>query len=155
MPVVFKTTKIAQRAQSDPLLYEMLRDFGNSWAQFTESVCSGSYVPALTNVLNVAYVSPHGVYYSRVFDTVHVHGSLALELTAGSAITKVGISLPFASKLKNPGDLSGHGNRWTGGAVLYGRISEDIANARAEWVFASDATTYAKDCYFTFSYVVK
>ena len=28
MPVIFKTAKVAQRAQSDPLLYEMLRDIG-------------------------------------------------------------------------------------------------------------------------------
>lgn len=30
MPVVFKTSKIAQRAQSDPLLYEILRDLGRA-----------------------------------------------------------------------------------------------------------------------------
>ena len=32
MPVVFKTSKIAQRAQSDPLLYEILRDLGRDIA---------------------------------------------------------------------------------------------------------------------------
>lgn len=38
MPVVFKTTKIAQRAESDPLLYEMLRDFSLGGTQLSKAI---------------------------------------------------------------------------------------------------------------------
>src|SRR5512138_1436909 len=49
MRVQFKATKIAERAQTDPLLYEILRDFGaggNRLAEVVESEVLPRLIPA-------------------------------------------------------------------------------------------------------------
>ena len=76
MPVVFKTTKIAQRAQSDPLLYEMLRDIGTTF----ESVKSWILEVFAERVRGtIGYVAKfdtaNSITDSRILDTVGEFGA--------------------------------------------------------------------------------
>lgn len=176
MPVKFKTTKVAQRAKEDPLLYEMLRDFGTAGEQLAAAVDSiqaqlnvtsalattlannvytGTYTPTVTAVANVANVTAKTAFYSRIFNVVHVAGYLSIDPTAATTLTKVGVSLPIPSALLTAFDCIGQGSRDTGAAILYGGIVGDAPNARAEFQVYTDADVAEKDTFFTFSYIIK
>lgn len=117
-------------------------------------IWAGVYTPTLTGVANVQATSGPTAHFTRVDNVVYVGGYCQIDVTAGGAATKLGISLPIASNLAAASDLSGHGNRDTG-AMIYGRIIGDAANDRAELQFYADADAFNRDTYFSFSYIVK
>jgi len=120
VPVTFKTTKIAQRAQSDPLLYEMLRDIGTtfesvkSWilGLFQERVSGTTgFIPKWESELvlgdspiyttgaltGVNTTNPGFVWDVQKDDGIGAgtHGILAARKTNGAATAIGGVSLGY------------------------------------------------------------
>lgn len=90
MPVVFKTSKIAGRAQSDPLLYEILRDLGRSITDRIKGT-PGAIPVWETNLAVVD--SPLSVDGDDLVLAGSVKGSLTKDLLEGTDTPFVSISL--------------------------------------------------------------
>ena len=116
---------------------------------------AGTWTPTLTGVLNIAATSGPVGFYTRIDDVVHAAGYYQADPTAGSTLTKVGISLPIPSAFTVASDLSGYGNRDSGASMNFGRIIADATNDRAEWQAYIDADAANRDHFFSFTYRVK
>jgi hypothetical protein len=113
------------------------------------NVFSGTYTPTSFNTTNIAASTPQSAQYMRVGNTVTVSGQIDIDPTAtGFAI--LGLSLPIASNLTSPVQLSGVFNcPDAAGGGVYG----DAANDRATFQFTATSAsnlTY----YYTFTYQV-
>lgn len=90
MPVTFKTTKIAQRAQSDPLLYEILRDLGKAIADRIKGTPGTIPVWDTTSTITDSPLSVDG---KDLVLAGSVKGSLSKILLEGVATPFVSVSL--------------------------------------------------------------
>lgn len=118
----------------------------------TAAMTSGTYTPALTGVANVASATANASHWSRVGNVVTVGGYMLITPTAGSTLTKVGISLPIASSVVYNAQIAGAGgDRFapSGGAVVY----NDSINDRAELSFTSVGTG-GQNIQYIFSYLI-
>lgn len=119
----------------------------------TAVISSGTYTPTLTNSTNVAASSNATGKWSRVGNIVTVSGQLEVDPTSATTNTLIGISLPIASNLTSPSDLTGlamdnpasRSNGW---------INGDITNDRAQLqMYPNSALNY--EWRYQFQYEVK
>lgn len=115
------------------------------------AVISGTYLPILTAVTNVAATTAYNAQYMRVGNVVNVSGKLDVDPTLTGA-TQVGISLPIASVLSAAEKCSGTA---ASNSVVseVAAIDGDTANNRAQmdWITTSLAN---HTMYFSFQYLV-
>ncbi len=115
-------------------------------------IATGTYTPTLTNTTNVAASSALACQYMRIGSMVHVTGLLAVDPTAASANTVLGISLPIASNFAAAQQCCG-----TGAALITSvdaaAITADPTNDRAimSW-FTSNAANHQMA--FSFMYQI-
>lgn len=122
-------------------------------------VASGTYTPTITNVSNVTSSSSASGFWIRVGNVVSVFGRVTVDPTAASTRTVIGVSLPIASALTDPGDLSGtHSTLIVGGtpspAADSGMIFGDTTNDRAQFDWISGMPDQSSRA-FHFGYLVK
>ncbi len=116
-------------------------------AQWTSLYPIGiNYTPTLTGVANVGSSTARPTLYKKTSNTVEVTGELDVTPTAGSTLTRIGISLPFASNLANSYNLNGIGSSASS-------ITADTVNDRAELSFTSTGTTLVT-IKFSFTYII-
>ena len=117
-----------------------------------DSVKSGKYTPTLTNVTNVSTsaVDSNVFKYTRVGDVAHVSGWLTFTATAANTLTVLELSLPIASNITSPEDVSGVANTLGGG---YGQVRENSTNNTAK-MYVWPTTTGNVVWYLEFSYVI-
>jgi hypothetical protein len=113
----------------------------------------GTYTPTLTGVANVDGTTAILSHYLRVGNEVFVSGRLAVDPTAASTSTEVGISLPVASNFAAQTDCAGGGTSDDSTIVEMGRIVADTTNDRASFIFNS-ATAANHGMNFWFVYKV-
>lgn len=117
----------------------------------TGVLLSGTYLPTLTAVTNVAASTAYNCQYIRVGNVVNVSGKLDVDPTLTGA-TLLGISLPIASTLSAAEKCSGvaASNSLVSES---GAIDGDTVNNRAQmdWVTTSLAN---HSMYFDFQYLV-
>jgi len=115
------------------------------------NVLSGTYTPTITDDLNVTSSTAAESHYMRVFDHVHVFGTVTIDLTSAATLTRFDISFPIASAINLTTDVSGNIESADG---EHGPIITDISNDRAQVEFTSDGSGTA--IYkFNFSYIIK
>lgn len=116
----------------------------------TGVLLSGTYLPTLTAVTNVAATTAYNCQYMRVGNVVNVSGKLDVDPTIVAA-TVVGISLPIASTLSAAEKCSGVG---ASNAIVSesAAIDGDTVNNRAQmdWITTSLAN---HTMYFSFQYL--
>lgn len=111
-----------------------------------------SYNPTATPVANVASVSASLASGARVGNIFLVFGYMSVTPTAGSTLTKVGLSLPVASSITYNGQISG------GGVEKFAPsnsvcVYNDSTNNRAELSFTSIGTGTQNIFYWFFCVV--
>lgn len=113
------------------------------------NVFSGTYTPTSFNTTNIAASTPQSAQYLRVGNSVTVSGQIDIDPTAtGFAI--LGLSLPIASNLTSPVQLSGVFNcPDAAGGGVYGDAANDRATFQFNATSASNLTYY-----YTFTYRV-
>lgn len=127
-----------------PEAFRYLRDATNN--------VTGTYTPTLYNVTNVTASTAYQCHYFRVSDVVHVAGRLDIDVTAGSAATELGISLPIPTDIPSTFMCAGTGVAPLA-AGIYGGIYGDTTNNRA--IFACIPSTLTNSAvFFTFTYRV-
>lgn len=71
-------------------------------------LADGIYTPTLTNVANISSSAAHSCIYSKIGNTVIVSGKVEFTTTTGGGtLTRLGISIPFASNFASDADCSG------------------------------------------------
>lgn len=112
---------------------------------------SGTYLPTLTNVTNVAASTAYAAQYLRVGNVVTVSGKVDIDATlAASTATELGVSLPVSSNFGAEEDCGGNAIS-DSVASLSARIKADSTNDRASVVFKAISLT--NDSYsFEFTY---
>jgi hypothetical protein len=113
---------------------------------------SGTYVPSLVNVDNIAETQAFACQYMRIGNTVTVSGKIQMKCKSAGSF-KVGISLPVPSDFTAEEDCAGVG-------------STVAVNEPAQWILANvekdrvslrgssmDAQSHVH--YFTFTYTIK
>lgn len=125
-----------------------VRAIAQTWTDST-------YLPTLTSVANVASKSvPGGAFhYMKIGNQVTVDGVLSLTPTAGTTLTTLGISLPFASNLAVVQDLTGPMTASVS-SYIAGIVYADATNDRAQIEFSS-INTSAHNVYVHFMYTIK
>jgi hypothetical protein len=113
------------------------------------NVFSGTYTPTSFNTTNIAASTPQSAQYLRVGNTVTVSGQIDIDPTlVGFAI--LGLSLPIASAITSPVQLSGVFNcPDAAGGGIYGDATNDRATFQMTATSASNLTYY-----YTFTYRV-
>lgn len=115
-------------------------------------VASGTYTPTLTNGSTVTSSTANISQYSRVGNIVTVAGQMSITVGSTGA-NNMGISLPIASNLLAPADLSGTANSDSGN-LLSNQVEGSATNDRAVFYFTASVTgTYLIT--YVFSYEVK
>jgi hypothetical protein len=110
----------------------------------------GVYTPTVTNVANLDATTAYQCLYLRVGSVVLVAGLVDADPTAAATLTRVGISLPFASNFGALEDLAGtaHAADIAGqGAAVRANTTTKIANMI--WL-SGDVTN--RTMYFLFMY---
>ena len=118
----------------------------------TQALASGTYTPTLTNVANLDASTAYQCQYMRVGNTVTVSGRIAIDPTAGSASTQLGISLPIASAIELQEEVGGT----AAASAIAGQsaaILGDAANDRAQLQFISGDTSN-QPMFFSFTYKI-
>jgi hypothetical protein len=113
------------------------------------NVFSGTYTPTSFNTTNIAASTPQSAQYLRVGNTVTVSGQIDIDPTlVGFAL--LGLSLPIASAITSPVQLSGVFNcPDAAGGGIYGDATNDRATFQMTATSASNLTYY-----YTFTYRV-
>ena len=114
---------------------------------------SGTYTPTLTNVANVAASTAYACQYAQVGILVTVTGQVAIDPTAATTLTRLGISLPIPSSLtlaEQVGGTAAQPDVASYGAAIRG----DATNDRAELAFTCGADVANRIWSFSFSYRV-
>ena len=155
MPVKFKTTKIAGRAQADPLLYEVLRDMGQAGEQMAlATAATDARVSAVEAILadgdkgditvsgtGTAWaVDPLAVTYPKI-QQVTATNRLLGRASAGAGVIEeitVGTGLSFAATTLNV-SVAGFP---TGGIVMWGTATAPTGYLLCDGAAVS-RTTYA------------
>lgn len=135
------------------MLIEFFETPGNPWCYVGgANVNYGFYSPTLTNVANLDASVVFDHTWMRIGNVVHVAGRVEVNPTTPTAVTQLGISLPYASDIQG---LEGV----CGSAACPGIISQsaailgDAANNRAQMEWISGDTT-AQSMYYTFQYYI-
>lgn len=117
-------------------------------AQFAkvQAAFSDTYTPTLTAVANVSATTARLSFVNVANNIVSVIGEFDVTPTAGSTLTKIGISLYKASNLVHSYDLDGAGSK---GAV----VTADATNDRAELSFTSNGVI-SETLKFWFTYII-
>jgi hypothetical protein len=103
-----------------------------------QSIVSGDYVPALTDVTNIDASALLDARYMRIGNIVTVFFGVTIDATAAAA-TELGIGLPVASNFAAANDLLGMAvSSETVGAAA--QVSADVANDRASLTFTAVGT---------------
>lgn len=115
-------------------------------------IASGTFLPTLTGVTNVAATQNYTGQWIRVGNVVTFSGKFDLDVTAAGA-TELGIQLPIASNFANASNLGGGCHRHVSSASEQGSIAADVANDRAQ-VYINAVATGNEPWSFSFTYVV-
>ena len=119
----------------------------------TGTITSGTYTPTITNTTNVASSTAYSTQYLRVGNTVTVSGMVNVDVTAGTTLTEIGISLPVASDFANAYEGAGL-IHFEASTSMTGAIRADATNNRMTALWTNDATVDARDFVFHFTYQV-
>ena len=112
-----------------------------------------TYTPTLTAVANVAAQTAYVCQYARVGATVTVSGQVAIDPTAATTLTRLGISLPIPSSLTAAQQCGGTAAQPDlAGAVA--AIRGDATNDRAELAYTTGADVANRLWAFSFTYRV-
>lgn len=112
---------------------------------------AGTYTPTATAIANVDSVTPETAYYIRIGDNIIVHGSIEIDSTTGSVLTRVRITLPVASAFTVITDLAGMCSQSTDNTV--GAVRAETTNDEAE-IRITPTSTVARTYYYTFQYKI-
>ena len=82
-------------------------DSENAFRKRLDTPESGVYTPTFTNDTNVDSSTAAVTRYIRIGKIVIVAGKLTIDPTTGSAVTRLGISLPISSRFASSADCSG------------------------------------------------
>jgi hypothetical protein len=115
-------------------------------------ITSGTYLPALTNVANLAASTAFTCQFLRVGAVVTVSGRVDVDPTAGATLTTLGISLPIASAFANAFECAGSGVS-PAFAGQCAAVLGDVANGRASLQWTSADVTN-QPLFFSFTYRV-
>jgi hypothetical protein len=123
----------------------------------TASVSSGTYTPTLTSGTNTnASVGANLAHWMRVGNEITVAGSTTININANFTASSFSISLPIASNLTNPYDLTGRGTASNfNDSVNNVIINGDTTNDKALVSFTSGASSSATTIYYSFTYTIK
>lgn len=117
-------------------------------------VASGTYTPTVTAVTNCTATSSGVCQWIRVGNVVTVSGVVAIDPTAATTFTSVGISLPIASNFAtNASECSGVAAN-ANFLGYSGAITADFTNDRAQLDFTVGTDVSNQAWSFTFTYVV-
>ena len=124
-----------------------------SW-ETPETLDSGTYTPALTDVTNLDSSTPRLCTYTRVGDIVSVCGQFVVDLTA-SGNFRLRMSLPIASNFVNNQNGSGtaQGLGTSTSNVAWAALYSDITNDEI-YINGQSNLTVGITYYFNFSYRV-
>jgi hypothetical protein len=112
---------------------------------------SGAYVPSITGVYNIAGSSATACQFLRVGNTVTVSGSVEVNASSASTLTRFRISLPITSDLSAIGQCAGTACCQV--ANEPGLIFSDTSNERALLDYYPTSAG-DQDLFFTFTYRV-
>lgn len=147
--------KKVRDAINQPLLWTNITGKPTTLAGYgiTDAVPSdaGTYTPTLTNVTNVSSSTAYTTMWTRLGDIVTVTGIVDIDQTANGA-WQMDMSLPVASNLTNPEDLSGFGTGTIHTFDIF-HIDPDTANNRASFIGNSNDKGNHPH-HFTFTYRV-
>lgn len=115
---------------------------------------AGTYTPTLTSVANVDSTTAAVCHATRQGNDVHIEGSLAVDVTATTTLTKIGISLPVASAFAAATDANGSGGCTNVAVTTAPEVYADATNDRLELAFTS-ASTGSHTIRFSVDYTVK
>jgi len=121
-----------------------------------QTATSGSYTPTFTHTGNVATSTPNICYWQRIGSIVRVSGSIVI-VPSSNGLTTGSLSLPIASGLVNPTDLTGCASSTiTGFVSTYTSpfVVADVTNDLAALTYTSP-TTNGATVFFTFTYIVQ
>lgn len=118
------------------------------------TVYSGTYTPTLSNTTNIAASTAYVTQYMRVGSVVTVGGRVAVDVTAATTETELGISLPIASAFTAEENLGGtFVQHIASSSREAGTIRADTTNDRAKVAWYSlGSANYS--FYFSFTYLV-
>jgi hypothetical protein len=119
-------------------------------------IASGTYTPTLTGTTNIASTTARPCQWMRVGNVVNVACVITVTVSAGAAVSHLGISIPIASNFTTAYQAAGAGNSYTGSAAWDGsRLISDATNDRIsmQWV-STGAGTGPYDHSVTFTYEV-
>ena len=156
--IVADTTLLHNEIIADTLLLhnEIIADttISHNWQVATfaplSTTLSGTYSPALTNVVNIAASTNYSCQYIRVGTVVTVSGQVDIDPTATATSTQLGIALPIASALANANECAGtaFSNKvGSMGAAILGDATND--RAQLEYISSNIAN---QTWYFSFTY---
>jgi len=119
---------------------------------YVATVISGTYLPVLSNVTNIAASTAYTAQYMRVGSVVTVSGRVAVDPTT-TGQTQLGMTLPVASNFANARQLGGTAftHEVAGmGAAIYSDLTND--RAQMEWIAVD---TGNRDMQYTYTYVIQ
>lgn len=122
--------------------------FGGAIA--ASNLLSGTYVPTVTLVTNVAAATAATAQYIRVGSVVHVSGKINIDLTAGGA-AEVALSIPVVSDFSGTENCAGSGCAGLVGIPV--DVRADVTNNRASFNL-NTANTAANDYFYSYTYVI-
>jgi len=113
---------------------------------------TGSYVPAVTNLVNISVATPYSTYWSRVDNVVNVSGRIDASIINGSGIiSSFSLSLPVKTSLTTSESLSGSCVLFAGDGGTGCRLGTDTADCSGVfWTFGG-----VSELYYNFSYLLK
>lgn len=121
----------------------------NAVATFT----SGTYTPTITNGTNVSSNTPAVCNYIRVGNMVTVSGYCGIQASSANITGDLLVSLPIASNMSQPYELTGLGSGTGGGDISRITILPS-AGDEARIAFLAGAGTSSQTIFFTFTYQV-
>lgn len=111
-----------------------------------------TYTPTLTAVANVTALTAYACQYAQLGRFGFVSGQLGVDPTAGSTLTRVGLSLPVGSSLTAAGEVGGTAAQAE--LSLAAAIRADATNDRAELAYTTTADVADRVWSFWFGYQI-
>ena len=128
-----------------------LSELGRRMWLSVPTLVADTYTPTLTAVANVAASAAYVCQYSQVGEVVTVSGQVAIDPTAATTLTRLGISLPVPSRLTLAEQVGGTAAQPDlAGAVA--AIRGDATNDRAELAYTTAADVANRIWSLNFSY---
>lgn len=130
-----------------------LSELGRRMWLSVPTLVSSTYTPDLTNVANVGASTAYACQYTQLGSVVTVSGQVAIDPTAGSTLTRLGISLPIPSSLTAAEQCGGTAAQPDlAGAVA--AIRGDATENRAELAYTTGADVANRIWSFQFGYQI-